>query len=324
MTSSKASHSQIIAGVDIGGTKILTLITDDDGRELGRDRRLTHAQEGTSAVIGRIEQSIRAALAAAGLTTESLAGIGLAAAGACDTNRGIVTVSPNLPGWRDVPLARLVSERFGVPAFLENDATAAALAEHRFGAGQGSHHMVYLTVSTGVGGGIIANGRLYRGANGAAGEIGHMIIDAGGPPCSCGKNGCLEALINGKALVERAQRLMAEGGPTLLSDVDELSGETINEAAMAGDPVALKAVTETGHWLGVGLVNIVNILNPEVIVIGGGLSNLGDLLIEPAREVMTAWAFPLAVSAVRIEIVQLGEQSGALGAVAVAKERLEA
>src|SRR3990170_5323688 len=214
---SVADQAALYAAVDLGGTKVRALVADRSGRVLGDDIRPSGAAEGLETVLARMVESLDAALARAGVEREQLAGLGLASPGAVDVERGVVPNAPQLPGWQDVPLARLMAERVGVPTLLENDASAAALGEHRFGAGRGSRHMLYITVSTGLGGGIIIDGELYRGKSGAAGELGHMIIDIDGPSCGCGARGCLEALASGTAIARRGERLAGGGDSPVLA-----------------------------------------------------------------------------------------------------------
>jgi len=210
---------------------------------------------------------------------------------------------------------------------MENDATVAALGEHCFGAGIGIDNLIYVTVGTGIGGGIIVGGQLYRGASGAAGEMGHMTIDVNGPRCNCGNIGCWENFASGRALAREAvERIEAGAKTTILSfadgDLKSVTAKTVSLAAQAGDGLAKELILRTGYYLGVGLVNLVNAFNPELILIGGGLSQMGSLFMDPAVEVVKERAFRLPASAVRIEIAKLGADAGALGAVAlVLKER---
>ncbi|MBF8286519.1 MAG: hypothetical protein HW393_333 [Dehalococcoidia bacterium] len=240
----------LYAAVDLGGTKVRALVADRSGRVLGDDIRPSGAAEGLATVLGRMVESLDAALARAGVEREQLAGLGIASPGAVDVERGVVPNAPQLPGWQDVPLARLMAERVGVPALLENDASAAALGEHRFGAGRGTRHMLYITVSTGLGGGIIIDGELYRGKSGAAGELGHMIIDIDGPPCGCGARGCLEALASGTAIARRGERLAESGDSPVLARLRGQEGpvtaEMMKRAADMGDAASREAFREAG------------------------------------------------------------------------------
>lgn len=204
----------LYGAIDLGGTKLRSIVADCSGRVLGDDIRLSRTEEGLEAILGRMVECLDTSLTKAGVERARLRGLGIASPGAVDSARGIVPGAPQLPGWRDVPLARLMEERVGLAARLENDATAAALGEHRYGAGRGSRYMLYLTVSTGIGGGIIIDGEMYAGKSGAAGELGHVVIDMNGPPCGCGARGCLEALASGTAIARKGE---GSGGERRLS-----------------------------------------------------------------------------------------------------------
>jgi len=307
------------AGVDLGATKIFTLVALPDGREAGSDRRPTLADQGPQAVLSRIVDSVRAALAAAGATKADLAAVGVVAPGPIDHERGVVRNPPNLPGWEAVPVVQILKDALGVRVILENDADAAALGEHAFGAGRDFRNMIFITVSSGIGGGILVDGRLYRGAAGAAGEVGHMVLDENGPTCGCGQRGCLEALASGTAIAARAAALAAEGESPLLArlarESPPLTAEDVQRAALEGDAVALRVIKEAGHYLGLGLVNLVHVFNPHGIVIGGGVSHMGDLILEPAREVVRRRCFPLSQEGLSIVAGVLGDRAGALGAI---------
>ena len=310
----------LYAAVDLGGTKVRAVVADGSGRVLGDDIRPSLAGEGLEAVLGRMVESLDAALARAAVEREQLAGLGIASPGAVDVERGVVPNAPQLPGWQDVPLARLMAERVGVAAILENDASAAALGEHRFGAGRGSRHMLYLTVSTGVGGGIIIEGELYRGKSGAAGELGHVIIDINGPPCGCGARGCLEALASGTAIARRGERLAASGDSPVLARLRGREGpvtaEMMKRAADMGDAASREAFREAGHYLGVALAGYVNVFDPEAIIVGGGCAQAGDLLMDQARVTMESLAMNQPLKGVRLVVSELGEFSGAMGMIA--------
>ena len=315
-----------VGGIDLGGTKVLSLVASTKGETLAQDRRPTRAREGPEAVIARMAESLRAAAAKAGLSVERLAGVGAVSPGPVDYARGVVGDSPNLPGWNDVPLADEMRTALGVPIFVDNDASAAALGECTFGAGRGYRHVIYVTVSTGIGGGIIIDGRVYRGASGAAGEVGHQVVQAGGPLCSCGRRGCLEELASGTAIAHRARELVAEGKGLRIAQMakrnEPPTAEAVHRAGREGDPEARRIIEEAGHYLGVGLANLVNIFNPELIVLGGGLTNMGRMLLDPARRVIRREPFAQSRKDVRIVKAALGERVGALGAVALAMEGL--
>lgn len=312
-------------GVDLGGTKILVLVADAEGAVLGSGRVPTLASEGPDAVIGRIAGAVTAAAADAGVPLDQIATGGVSAPGPIDTVAGEITEPPNLPGWHDVPLARLLRDRTGIPFVLENDANCACVGEHRLGAGRGFRHLLYVTISTGIGGGIIIDDRLYAGASGAAGEVGHIGVARKGPSCGAGHVGCLEALASGKAIAERARELIAEGGLPRTARLAEhnppLSAETVFMASQQGEAEAYGIIREAGHYLGMGLASMVNAFNPQAIVLGGGLTNMGDALLGPALETAQARSFAQSWADVRIVEGELGERAAALGAIVVARSR---
>ncbi len=317
----------LILGVDLGGSKILTAVTNAQGKMLSRDHGITPAAKGPEAVIQSILESAGRALAQAGIATSELGAIGLGAPGLSNPETGILFTSPNLPGWQDVPLRDIIEKELGKKTFLINDANAAALGEFCFGAGQGVRHFIYITISTGIGGGIIIDGKIYTGASGAAGEVGHMTIDDNGPLCNCGNTGCWETLASGTALAREARRQIKEGARTSIldyadGDTEKVTAQVIHTAAEQGDDLAKELITRTGYYVGVGLANLINIFNPELIVIGGGLSNIGNMLLEPAYKVAGERAFKPAYQAVRFASAELGRDSGVLGAAAFALQEM--
>ncbi len=318
---------QVVA-VDIGGTKILAALFSPGGKMLANLAGPTLPGEGVSAVIDRLCATISALLHENNVTVARIAGIGLACAGGIDTPRGlVVTPSPNLPGWASVPLADIVQEKFGVPAFLLNDASAAALGEHRHGAGRGVKDLVLLAVGTGIGGGIIIGGKLYLGAVGGAGEFGHMTVAADGPLCGCGNTGCLEMLASGRAVERDAAARLRRGENSVLremmkGDFDSVTAVQVGEAARVGDPLACDVIARAAYFLGVGMVNAVNIFNPELVVIGGGMAALGDMLVAPGRRMVAERAFSVSAGLVRFATAELGNEAGVYGAAAFVRDRL--
>jgi len=313
----------LILGIDLGGTKILTAVANSQGKILSRDHSITPAKKGYEAVIQSILESAHRALEQANIAISALTAIGVGAPGISNPETGILFTSPNLPGWRDVPLRDIMQERLGKKTFLINDANAAALGELYFGAARGARNFIYITISTGIGGGIIIDGKIYGGAIGAAGEVGHMTIDDDGPICNCGNRGCWETLASGTALAREAKHRIKEGvGTSILKyaegDVERVTAQVIHNAAEQGDSLAKELIARTGYYVGVGLANLINIFNPELIVIGGGLSNIGDMLLEPASEVAGERAYKESFQAVRFAFAELGRNSGVLGAAAFA------
>ncbi len=318
----------LILGVDLGGTKILTAVANSQGKMLSRDHSITPAKKGHEAVIQSILDSAHRVLAQANIAISALTAIGVGAPGISNPETGILFTSPNLPGWRGVPLRDIIQERLGKKTFLINDANAAALGELYFGAARGARNFIYITISTGIGGGIVIDGKIYGGAIGAAGEVGHMTIDDDGPICNCGNRGCWETLASGTALAREARHRIEEGVKTSIleyaeGDVENVTAQVIHSAAQQGDSLAKELIARTGYYVGVGLVNLINIFNPELIVIGGGLSNIGDMLLEPAFEVARERAYKETFRTVRFASAELGRNSGVLGAAAFALREIK-
>ena len=308
-----------VVAIDIGGTKIACGIISPQYQVLAKEYHLTLADEGVEPVIGRIVSAIEQIIVPRGIALSQLHAISIGAAGAIDSERGLVTFSPNLPGWHNIPLRDIVIERLGIKTWLINDTNAAALAEHYLGVGQGVNNLIYLTLGTGIGGAIILDNKLYKGASGSAGEIGHMTIDVNGLRCKCGNIGCWETLASGTAVAREAIARIRNGEGSSLTEmvagrIENITAEKVAMAASEGDSLALGVINKVATYLGVGLVNLVNIFNPEVIVVGGGMAKMGDLLLDPARQVVTDRAFPVAAKAVRIVTTQLGDDAGMLGA----------
>ncbi len=312
---------KIVGAIDLGGTKILSAIVDRRGVVLATDRRHT-VSDGPQAVVADMAGSLRSACKTAGVTVESLLGVGVSAAGPIDAATGVIAKAPNLPGWHDVPLTSLLREHLQMPILLDNDANAAAVAEHTFGAGRGCTQMIYITISTGIGGGIITDGHLYRGATGAAGEIGHVVLVPDGPLCGCGQRGCLEALASGTAIAREARTAAAAGSSSALQQFasagGEITAEAVATAAKGGDPAAAKIIADAARWLGMGLVVLVHLFNPERIIIGGGASNIGEPLLGPAEAYMRRHAFTTMSAAVQVLPAKYADEAGVIGAAALA------
>jgi glucokinase len=322
-----AKYDSLILGIDLGGTKILTAVVTPQGEMLSRDHSVTPAREGPEAVVKSILESAGRVLDQAGIAAADIAGTGIGAPGLSNPETGILFTSPHLPGWKDVPLRDIIEKELGNQAFLINDANAGAVGELYFGAGRGSRNFIYITVSTGIGGGIIIDGRAYTGSTGTAGELGHMVIDHNGPPCTCGNKGCWETLASGTALAREARQRITEGAATSIleyagGDLEKVNAEAVHEAARAGDRLANELIARAAYYLGVGLANLINIFNPERIIVGGGLSNIGDALLKPAFEEAGRRAFQPPYRAVQVCRAELGRNSGVLGAAAYALDKL--
>lgn len=309
--------TKLALAFDLGGTALRGALVESDGRIVAHASAPTLAGAGSEAVIGQI-----VALAGTLLKEHpqaNVAGIGVGAPGPLDPKAGIVIAPPTLAGWHDVPLIDILGQHFGLPVRLENDANAAALGEWRFGAGRGSGSLVFVTVSTGIGGGVVADGHIYHGRRGLAAEIGHMTITGEGDRCFCGAIGCFEAVASGTALGRRATRLTAPGDGSLLrrlSNDGEVSARHVVEAAKAGDANALDLIEAEAQWLGIGFTNLLHLYSPDLIVMGGGLSNGFDLLAPSIRAVIQQRAMP-AYRDVPIVQAELGDRAGLIGAASL-------
>jgi glucokinase len=324
---SEAKKADWIVGVDIGGTNLnVGVVPFDGGMPVALRSQPTDTHRGAKFIVDRVVKMIREAIQEVmeqeGCGKETIAGVGIGSPGPLDRKTGTVISTPNL-GWRNFPLRDLIQNAIGLPATLDNDANAATYGEWWLGAGRNVDTIVGVTLGTGIGGGIVLNGELYHGAADAAAEIGHMTIDSTGRKCKCGNYGCLEAYASGPAIAARAIEGLEAGVPSLLlelaGDVNNTTAETVFEAVVQGDPYATEVMHDTAKFLGVGLANIINILNPEVLVISGGVTRAGDHLFEPLRAEVRRRAFKVAEQACRIVPSGLGGTAGVVGAVACFK-----
>jgi glucokinase len=298
-----------VLAIDIGGTKLAAAVVREDGVVVTRGRVPTQPEKGPAAALERLLGLCRQLIGEAGLTVDALDGVGVASAGPLDARRGVLLSPPNLVGWSEFPLVFTLEEGLGRSVRFENDASAAALAEHRFGAGRGLDHLVYFTLSTGIGGGVILDGRLYRGATGNAAELGHLQLSYDGWPCPCGGRGCLEAFASGSAIARRARE---KTGRSTLTTPD------VVEAVRAKEPWAVALWDETMEVLGAGIASTINAFNPQRIILGGGVTAAGELLFEPLRRIARGRAMPALAKGVDVMPAQLGDDVGVLGAAASA------
>jgi glucokinase len=314
-----------IAAVDVGGTKIALGLSDLEGRVLPFRRFPTQVERGPHRIVEQALDQLEKMTAEAG---GRVAAVGVGCGGPLDRGRGLILSPANLPGWDEFPIVELVRERFGAPVRLDNDANAAALAEHEYGAGRGVENMVYLTISTGIGGGLILGGRLIHGVGDAAGEVGHMIVEPGGFPCGCGSRGCLETICSGTSIARRAAERLA-GGARASSLLDkgglkQLTALDVAEAARAGDPLAAEVWDETIEYLALGVGNVIAAFAPEAVVLGGGVSTAGDQLLGPLRRRIKESVKIAPVERVRITQAELGGDSGVYGALILGRQALAA
>jgi glucokinase len=302
-------------GVDVGGTKIAAGVVSPEGGVLAEARYPTpHSPGELVETIVRVIKEVS--------DGHETGGVCLAVPGLILAQENKVIFSPNLRAVEGIPLKDRIEPEIGVPLVIENDANAAAWGEFRFGSGSEVDHLVFLTVGTGVGGGVISHGVLLRGAQGSGGELGHVTVQATGPRCTCGNHGCLEALASGTAIGRRAREAAVENPESALGRIAsrrKVLGEDVTEHARKGDEVAISVLEETGTWLGVGIAGFVNIFNPEVVAVGGGVMEAGDLILASARRELRLRARPPSRDLVEVQVATLGPESGVLGAAALAR-----
>ncbi|MFL6056240.1 MAG: ROK family protein [Actinoallomurus sp.] len=307
-----------VLALDIGGTKLAAGVVARSGEAMSFVRTPTKVEEGPEAVVKRLLDLGHEALAVSGHAPATVAAVGIGCGGPLDPVAGRVQGPPGLPGWDDVPIVDVVRAAYGRPAFLENDATAAVLGEYRFGPWRDVRHMLYLTVSTGVGGGVILDGRLHRGAAGNGGEFGHVIVDWHGRVCGCGQRGCIEAYASGTSIARRAAEALGGGDASSMRGVERVTAETVSSHARQGDPLAVRIWEETTAALGRALAVMINVIEPQLVILGGGVTRAGDALLLPVRRTALAQAMRPAAGAARIELSAHGDAVGVVGAAASA------
>lgn len=317
----RRARTRWIAGVDIGGTNLrVGLVPFAGGRPVAVSSAPTCAARGPAAVVEEVVSMLRMVIAEVGRA--NVAGVGIGAPGPLDRSRGVVLETPNL-GWRDVPLVDMIASPIGLPVILDNDANCFAFGEWWLGAGRGAERLIGVTLGTGIGGGIILGGAPYRGASDAAGEVGHMSVDYSGRRCACGSRGCVEAYASGSAITARAAEGIARGADSALAaavgDPAGITAEMVCKAAAAGDGFATLMIDETARLIGVAISNLIHLLNPDVVVIGGGVAGAGELLFAPLRDEVKHRAFRSAARACRIVQAELPATAGLVGAAGVFK-----
>lgn len=308
-----------LIGIDLGGTNIKGAVIDTKGNVIFKSQVPTLAEKGPETVAQRISKVITDLEEQSAKSGHGISCVGIGVPGQIE--QGTVLFSPNLR-WSNFPLVERLRQHTQLPVYIENDATVAALGEQWCGAGCGSTNMAMITIGTGIGGGLIINGSLYRGTNGSAGEIGHTIILPDGPKCTCGQQGCLETLSSATAMIRMANEAILNGSKTILSQKKEIEAKDIVEAAKAGDEVSLEIINKAAFYLGLGLANLINIVNPDTIVIGGGVSQAGEILFTPLRETAKGYSLAYPAGAVKIVPAELGNGAGSIGAAKMADEQL--
>lgn len=307
-------------GIDVGGTNVKIALVDDNGKIIYSNSVPTYAKMGYEYTVNNIKQAIRDLMKETNTTTSDIEGIGFDFPGQVDCKTGVVKLAPNIPGWVNVPIAQMIEDEFHIPTRIDNDVRCAALGELKFGAGKGCENFICITVGTGIGSGIVINGKVVRGATNAAGELGHIKLQMnGGPICGCGDTGCLEAFASGPAIVAMAQEYIKGGKSTKFREMAAAEGGEITpymvaKAAEEGDPVAKRVFEIVGEYIGIGLTSVINLLNPEKVIIGGGVAESGELLLAPIRKTIKERAMVVAGNAVEIVPAQLGNSAGVIGA----------
>jgi glucokinase len=330
---SEGLEQRWIVGVDLGGTNIVVgalPISGGDGEVLGLREARTEALKGAKFVVDRIVHMVEDCIAEVagtnGASKADFAGIGIGSPGPLNRGTGTIINTPNL-GWRNFPLRDLIANAVGLPATLDNDANCATYGEWWLGAGRAVNNLVGFTLGTGIGGGIVLNGEIFHGASDVAGELGHMTLDSTGRKCKCGNYGCLEAYASGPAIALRAVEGIEAGAESVLPDLvsgrlEDITAATVYEGAVLGDAYANEVMKETAKFLGTGIANIVNILNPEMVVIAGGVTRAGDHLFVPLRAEVRRRAFKSAQEACTIVPAQLIGTAGVIGAIAMFKKEV--
>jgi len=312
-----------VVGIDLGGTKIYTALAQLNGELVAEIIEPTEKDE--KKLLNQLVSLVKRVIAQRGVSKEKVLGIGIGAPGTVDFRTGTLITAPNLP-WQNYPLKIKLQAELRLPVEVDNDANLAALGEYKYGAGRGFKDMVYVTVSTGVGAGIIIGGQLYRGSSGSAGELGHTVVEPGGPKCNCGKKGCLEVMASGTAIGKLARQLVDDGfGQEILNLAEgikeNITAKTVGEAFLAGDPEARAILEEVAFYLGIGLSNVINLLNPSLLALGGGVINIGEPFLELVKEELAQQVLPQPYKDLTIRKAELGAKTGVMGAVALALER---
>ena len=325
-----ARRGDLIVGVDLGGTSLRSMVVDAKDKILAVVKTPTKASSGAVQVIAEIADAVKETVKAGGANRREIAVVCVGAPGSVDREEGIVHEAPNL-GWKEVPLGSELKKLLGIPVLVDNDVNVGVVGEHQLGAGRGTQELVGIFVGTGIGGGIISHGHLYEGYRGAAGEIGHMVLQVDGPRCGCGRRGCAEALASRTAMERDVRGAIKAGKKSVVLKImkeqhrQRMTSSVIARALKKKDPVMRKVMKRAQHFLGILVANVVNVLDPECVVIGGGIADrLGEDFVGPIRETAVGY-FICQRDRARIKIVpgSLGDSAGALGAVVLARQRLK-
>lgn len=307
-----------VVGVDFGATHLNVLVADVSARILEEVGLEINIQDGPEACLAEADRQVRKAVAAAGLELKDILAIGLGVPGPIVSEAGMVVSPPLMPGWDRYPIRDTLEKKWGCPVSVNNDAELGAFGEWAFGAGRGEGNLAFIKVGTGIGAGLLLEGQIYRGVTGSAGEIGHLTMDENGPMCTCGNQGCLEAIAGGRAIAEQAKEAAHKGTRTQLSKIvpiENITARDVAAAARKGDLVSQQILARAGAHIGIAIAGLVNLFNPGMIIIGGGVAQTGDILLEPMRQAVERRSLPAATRVVRITTAMLGQRSSSMGAV---------
>jgi len=307
-----------IVSVDLGGTNIRVALVDQNGKIIEKQEIPTRVAEGEKIVIRQMKELIRDVIKKSKMAVQQIMGIGIASPGPLDTKTGVIINTPNL-GWKNVPLKDAIEEEFHLPTYVDNDGNLAALGEYWLGAGVKVNYLVCLTLGTGIGGGIIINGEIFHGATDAAGELGHVIVEPNGLRCGCGNYGCMEAYASGTGITKRTTQAIKEGAVTSITELvknqlEKITPLIVYQAATKGDELANHILNETARYLGIGIVSIVNVLNPQLVIIGGRVVQMGELLLNYIKDEVAKRAFLEPCKRIAIVPAKLGDDAGIIGA----------
>lgn len=306
-----------VIGIDLGGTKINGALADLEGNILSQSTLPTNAFEGDKAVLGRIFDVIETVMKEAGKSSEEVKAIGIGSPGPLDAKKGLIITTPNLP-FKDFQLVKPIVEKFNIPTYLDNDANVAAIGEYMLGAGKGTNNMVFFTVSTGIGGGAVLDGKVYRGSTSNALELGHWTVLPEGPRCNCGNYGCVEAIASGTNIARQAREAVEKGLETSLKNYDKVTSYEVYLEAKNGDKVAKDILDYSFNYLGIAVANAITAFDPDMVVIGGGVSQMGDVMFDKVKEVVNTRCFKAMAEHCKIVPAGLGTEAGVQGAVSLA------
>ncbi len=315
-----------IIGIDLGGTNMVAALTYKNETIIAREKTETMADSGFANVVRRLAELVQRLMDGAGVSCRQVEGIGIGVPGYLNMMSGVVHFSPNFTGWTEVPLVDELHKHISLPVYIVNDVNAHALGEYRFGAGRGAEHIAVLALGTGVGGGLILDGRLYAGSTEGGGELGHIVVDPDGPRCECGCYGCLEAFAKAQAIADRTAMKLQQGKRSLIpgmvdGDIRSITPAVVAQAAEAGDQTAIEVWDEVGMYVGIAAAGLIQALSPQVIVIGGGIAGAGRFLMDPIRRTVETRALLVPASTCRLELSPLGDDAGLLGAISLVIEK---